>query len=120
VRTGERALALSNEANFWKGVLAMLYGQAGLRDEALELIDDLSERMTAEYVSPLMLAWGYFGLGDEEKFFEWLAQAVAEQSPYLFALHQDPLYDPVRSHPRFAELVSRVGSGIVNRYSPSD
>jgi TolB-like protein len=120
VRTGERALALSNEANFWKGGLALWYGRAGQRDEALELIDDLSERMASEYVSPLVLAWGYLGLGDEEKFFEWLTQAVAEQSPYLFSMHLDPQYDPFRSHPRFTELASRVGSGVVNRYSASD
>jgi TolB-like protein/tetratricopeptide (TPR) repeat protein len=120
VRTGERALALSNEANFWKGGLALWYGRAGLRDEALELIDDLSERMASEYVSPLFLTWGYLGLGDEEKFFEWLAKAVAEQSPYLFSMHLDPQYDPFRSHPRFTELAKQVGSGIVNRYSPSD
>ncbi len=120
VRTGERALALSNEANFWKGGLALWYGRAGLRDKALELIDDLSERMASEYVSPLVLTWGYLGLGDEEKFFEWLAEAVAEQSPYLFSIHLDPQYDPFRSHPRFTELAKQIGAGVVDRYSPSD
>jgi adenylate cyclase len=120
VRSGERALALSDGANFWKGGLAMWYGRAGRRDEALELIDDLSERMTSEYVSPLTLAWGYLGLGDEEKFFEWLAKAVAEQSPYLFSIHQDSQYYPFRSHPRFIELASQVGSGVVRSHSPSD
>jgi len=120
VRSGERALALSDGANFWKGGLAMWYGRAGRRNEALELIDDLSQRMTTEYVSPLMLNWGYLGLGDEEKFFEWLAKAVAEQSPYLFSIHQDLQYDPFRSDPRFAELASCVGSGVVKSYSPSD
>jgi serine/threonine-protein kinase len=120
VRAGERALALSNEANFWKGSLASGYAQAGLRDKALKLLEDLSERMASEYVSPLMLAWGYLALGDEEKGLELLAQAVAEQSPYLFSIHRDPQYDKIRSHPRFAELVEQVGSGVVKRYSPSD
>ncbi|UCC83741.1 MAG: tetratricopeptide repeat protein [Gemmatimonadota bacterium] len=120
VRIGERALALSNDANFWKAGLAMWYGRAGLRDKALELIDDLSERMASEYVSPLMLAWGYLGVGDEGKFFEWLAEAVAEQSPYLFSIHRDPQYDPVRSDPRFTELASQVGSGVVNRHNTTE
>lgn len=120
VQIGERALSLSNEANFWKGVLAITYGRAGLRGKALTVIDDLSQRMASEYVSPLMLTWGYLGLGDEEKFLESLAQSVAEQSPYLVAIHQDPLYDAVRSHPTFTELAKPVGSGVVNRYSPTD
>jgi len=117
VRSGERALALSDGANFWKGGLAMWYGRAGRRNEALELIDDLSQRMTSEYVSPLMLNWGYLGLGDEEKFFEWLAKAVAEQSPYLFSIHQDLQYDRFRSDPRFTELARKVGSGVVKSAS---
>ncbi|UCC83742.1 MAG: tetratricopeptide repeat protein, partial [Gemmatimonadota bacterium] len=117
VRMAERALALAKQAPFFKGVLAAVYGRAGREDEARSILAELSERMTSEYISPLSLLWGYLGLKEKEKALEYLAMAVAEQSPYLFAIHVDANYDSLRSDPRFTELASRVGSGVVKSAS---
>jgi TolB-like protein/Flp pilus assembly protein TadD len=117
VRMGERALTLAKQAPFFKGALAGRYGRAGREDEARSILAELSERTTSEYISPLFLLWSYLGLKDEEKALEYLAKAVAEQSPYLALIHGDPQYDFLRSDPRFIELASQVGSGVVKSAS---
>ena len=113
VRMAERAATLAKQAPFLKGALAGCYGRAGREDEAGSIIAELIERMASEYVSPLFLLWGYVGLKEKEKALEYLAKAVAEQSPYLFPIHVDAWYDHLRSDPRFTELASQVGSGVV-------
>jgi serine/threonine-protein kinase len=117
MRMGERALTLAKQAPFFKGALAGVYGRAGREDEARSILAELNERTTSEYISPLFLLWGYLGLNEKEKALEYLTMAVAEQSPYLFSIHVDANYDSLRSDPRFIELASQVGSGVVKSAS---
>jgi len=113
IEIGERLVAATQNASLFKGALASLYGSAGSPENARAIVDELQERSRSEYVSPLPLAWALFPLGETEAALARLAEAVDEHSPFLFTIHQDPPYDPIRSHPRFAELASRVGSGVV-------
>jgi serine/threonine-protein kinase len=113
VRIGERAVALSNDASFFKGSLGWSYGRAGMRDRARAILGDLHARKDSRYISPLWLTWIHIGLGEKEHALDMLAQSIAEGDPYLVLIHQLALYDPLRSDPRFAELASQVGSGVV-------
>jgi TolB-like protein/Tfp pilus assembly protein PilF len=113
VETGERLVAATQNASVFKGVLASLYGMAGSPEKARAIVDELQERSRSEYVSPLPLAWALIYLGETEAALDRLAEAVDEHSPFLLSIHQDAVYDPLRSQPRFAELASRVGSGVV-------
>ncbi|UCC71811.1 MAG: hypothetical protein JSV86_15760, partial [Gemmatimonadota bacterium] len=112
-RMAERAVSLSNRSSFYLGVLAGTYARAGRDAEAIAVLDELNSRMTAEYVSPSCLAKAYIALGEKERGLDLLAEAIAEQDPYLYWIHQDPWWDPIRSEPRFSELASRVGSGVM-------
>ncbi len=49
------------------------------------------------------------GLGEKDQAFLWLEQSCQERAPYLSALKVDPPLDSLRSDPRFADLVSRIG-----------
>lgn len=51
----------------------------------------------------------YLGVGDNEKAFTWLEKAYQEQSNMLQFLKVHPYFDPIRSDPRFAGLLHRVG-----------
>ena len=48
-------------------------------------------------------------LGDKEQAFHWLNTALQEHDENLIALKTDFTLDPIRSDPRFAELVRKVG-----------
>jgi hypothetical protein len=78
----------------------------------LKLVEEL-RRIEAgasqEYVPPFGLIWAYAGLGDKDQAFQWLERARTEGSDRIVWLNVDPLLDPLRSDPRFQELVLRVG-----------
>jgi serine/threonine-protein kinase len=113
VRAGERAVTLSNDALFFKGWLGYVYGRAGRQEEARALLDELHACEDSRYVSPLSFLSIDVSLGENERALDRLAQAVAEGTPYLYSIHQDPMVDPLRSDPRFTALTSQVGTGIV-------
>jgi hypothetical protein len=48
-------------------------------------------------------------LGENEQLFVWLEQAYKGQSNVLQTLKVLPLFDPIRSDPRFVDLLHRVG-----------
>jgi tetratricopeptide (TPR) repeat protein len=88
---------------------AGLYARAGRRDESLKLLRELNARSAREYVSPVSLARVYIGLGDREQALVWLRKAYGERSAYLVNIGVHPAYDPLRSDPRFDELLRGVG-----------
>jgi TolB-like protein/DNA-binding winged helix-turn-helix (wHTH) protein/Tfp pilus assembly protein PilF len=96
--------------HFTIGHLAHAYGQAGQRKVALKLILELERRRAKQgIISRLPLIWAYAGLGEKEKAFALLEEAYSERRGALFYLIVDPLFAPLRSDPRFADLVRRVG-----------
>ena len=61
------------------------------------------------YESPLQIARYYADLGDKERAFQWLDIAYREHDWLLEGLNTLSQLDPLRSDPRFAELVRKVG-----------
>jgi tetratricopeptide (TPR) repeat protein len=82
---------------------------AGRRAEALRDLAELARDQPGHYVAPHELAWCHAALGDEDRAIEWLEKAYAERSPALVHLKIEPLFDPLRGDPRFADMVRRVG-----------
>jgi hypothetical protein len=61
------------------------------------------------YASAYGIATLYAELGDKEQAFRWLITAYQEHDEELIGLKTDYAVDPIRSDPRFAELVRKVG-----------
>jgi TolB-like protein len=72
-------------------------------------VDSQLELRKTGYASPLTIARLYAGLGDAERAFQWLDIAYMEHDRLLIGLNTYYQLDPVRSDPRFAELVRKVG-----------
>jgi DNA-binding winged helix-turn-helix (wHTH) protein/TolB-like protein/Tfp pilus assembly protein PilF len=62
-----------------------------------------------EYISQAELAVLYTSVGEREKAFASLEKAYAAHDPQLQYLKVTPDFDPLRSDPRFADLMRRVG-----------
>jgi len=57
----------------------------------------------------VFLALVYAGLGEKDQAFAWLEKAYEEHSFQMQYLKVEPRWDNLRSDPRFADLVHRVG-----------
>ena len=107
----QKALTFNDQEVLVLGALAHVYAQVGQRKEALKLVGQL-ERIEAEgrgYGAPFGIIWAYAGLGDKEQAFAWLEKAYEERRDRIVWLNVDPLLEPLRSDPRFQDLVRRVG-----------
>ena len=68
-----------------------------------------ANRRKTKYSSPSEIARFYADLGDEDQAFHWLDTAYQEHDWLLMGLNTYFQLDPVRSDPRFDELVRKVG-----------
>ena len=81
----------------------------GDRKRAMELYEKLKELSKTNYISPMMLAILPMLLGDLDAAFELIEQAYAEKANALVYLNVEPFFDPLRSDPRYAELIEKMG-----------
>lgn len=109
IAAAQKAVELSERAPGALGMLGLSYGLAGKKTEATQILNELLELNKNRYVTPAALANVYLGLGDKDNAFVWLEKAYQERSNYLAYLKVFPLLDPIRSDPRFTDLVQRVG-----------
>ena len=61
------------------------------------------------YVSPTLIAELYADLGDKDHAFEWLNTSYQERDFSLSGIRGDFFFDSLRSDPRYAELVRKIG-----------
>ncbi len=101
----QRAIELSGDNTKTSVVLGYAYAVSGRRAEAQKELDQLKEQSN----SPYDIAMIYTALGDKEQAFEWLEKAYEDRSGGLVFLKVDPGLDSLRSDPRFADLLRRVG-----------
>jgi DNA-binding winged helix-turn-helix (wHTH) protein/tetratricopeptide (TPR) repeat protein len=81
----------------------------GDKEGAKKILDELLERTSEDYISPYSVALIYIGLGDKDNAFEWLYKLHQEVNDWLMWLNVGPELDPLRSDPRFSDLLRRVG-----------
>lgn len=91
------------------GLLGHAYAASGRKGEALKILEELKEMSRQTHVSPYDLAVLYTGLGEKDRAIEQLNRAYEERIGWFHNLKVEPLFDPLRSAPRFADLVRRLG-----------
>jgi len=95
-------LAAARDAGFRSG------GWPESQRRAIEVL--LAQRKDkAEYVSPYTIAEVYADLGDKDHAFEWLNTSYQEHDPWLYAIRTDFTMDSLRSDPRYADLLRKIG-----------
>jgi TolB-like protein/DNA-binding winged helix-turn-helix (wHTH) protein/tetratricopeptide (TPR) repeat protein len=103
----QKAIAMSGGPEAYVG-LAHVYSSVGRRAEAQKILIDLEHRVKAS-ASPYAMAMIYAGLGDKDRAFALLDEAVREKSLELSSnLKGDIRIDDLRGDPRFQNLLSSM------------
>ncbi|NIM50678.1 MAG: protein kinase [Gemmatimonadales bacterium] len=102
------AISASGDATYATAALAYLHALRGDRKNAQGLLDELHAHQNERYVSPVAFTIIHVGLGETDRALESLERAHEERRGWLAYLNVEPLLDPIRSEPRFAELLRRM------------
>jgi serine/threonine-protein kinase len=104
----QKAISASERTSTILGLLGHAYATSGRRAEALKILAELEEMSTQKYVSPYDMAVLYTGLGEKDRAIEQLNKAYEQRAGWVINLKVEPLFDPLRSDPRFADIVRRM------------
>jgi serine/threonine protein kinase/predicted Zn-dependent protease len=90
--------------------LGYVYARAGKKDQALQMLDSLLKLPDQTLVQhACSMAFLYIALRYNDQAFYWLEKAYQQRDYELIHLKIDPVFDPVRSDPRFIELLKKMG-----------
>ena len=81
----------------------------GQREEAGRVLRELEQEAARRYVRPEAIAEVYVAFGEVDAAFRWLEAAYRARSTGVLQLKVERHWDPIRSDPRFAALVTKVG-----------
>jgi TolB-like protein/Tfp pilus assembly protein PilF len=105
----QEAVTLSNRRPFTLALFGHAHAVTGNRREAQAVLEELKELSKQMYVPAFYIAAIYTGLEEPYQAFQSLERAYEERSEHLVYLRVDPMFDALRSDPRYAHLMQRVG-----------
>jgi TolB-like protein/Flp pilus assembly protein TadD len=88
--------------------LGEVYAAAGKRDEAEEILNQLQELSTQQYLSPYLLARIHVALDKKDDALYWLETSYETRASWMVFLKTDPQLDGFRLDPRFHDLMRRM------------
>jgi serine/threonine protein kinase len=103
----EKAMQLSEntEARAW---LTQCYAALGRKDEARNILNEWGNLGKTKHFTPLETAGVLISLDEFDAAIEYLQIALKQRSAEIVYLNVDPLWDPLRSDPRFSELLQKM------------
>ena len=105
----EKGVAIAPASELALTGLGYGYAVTGRRAEAHRILDKLNQLSKQKYVSPIWRVKIYAGLVEKDKAFEWLEKAYEDHSIVSVGyIKTNPMFDPLRSDPRFADLLRRT------------
>lgn len=103
------AIRLSKDNLAYIAALGGLYAAAGRRVEAVKILNDLKARSKHGYVPSGLFFWLCAALRDKDQAMAWLEKAYEEHDSAMLQLRGDMSpSDPLRSDPRFQDLLRRM------------
>ena len=111
IPTLKKLIELTAGSAFALSTLGLAYGSAGMRDDALKILERLDGLSKDRYVGSLWRALVWTGLDEKSKALENLEKAYLERESIMALLKIFPIYDSLRSEPRFQALLKKMGFG---------
>jgi len=110
VAESQRAVNLEKDNSETWSDLGYALAISGKKADAQKVIDHMKQLSATTWIAPYNIAVIYVGLGEKDQAFDWLERAYKSRSYYMAEyLPTDSRVDSLRSDPRFADLLRRVG-----------
>jgi len=109
IASNQKAVSVAGRTSVFLSPLGHAYARAGKRDEAIAILNEMREVSKGSYVSPYDIAILYAGLGDNDNAIGQLRKAYEDRAGWMIYLKVEPQFDPLRSDPRFQELIRKMG-----------
>jgi len=107
----EKAVALSPGATLFLSQLGQACAMTGDLERPRQILEQLRDRATHEFVSPYHFAYLYSGLGNADAALDYLERAFERRSGAIYGIKGSFLFNNLRIHPRFVSLVHRMNLG---------
>ena len=85
------------------------YPKTGFRGAMKQLVELQEDQSKRHYLDPASIALNYAAMGEKQQALTWLEKAAAEKSAFVNYLLAEPRFDSLRSEPRYAALLKRMG-----------
>ena len=104
----EKAASVSPRDPQVQAFLGYVYAKSGRKEDAERVLKEMKVESQRRYVSGYLVALVCIGLGKNEEALQWLERAYQQNDYQLSWISVSPEFDPLRSDPRFADLVRRA------------
>src|SRR5438132_3053091 len=106
---GLRLIGADEDASLLERTYTESGFDAALRALAQKRLETFKEKTgRGEYVPAHEYVVAYMRLDDKEQAFAWLAKAFAERNRFAFEITVNPIFDSLRSDPRFEKIVTSL------------
>ncbi len=104
----QKALTLSGNTEL-AADLAQEYTASGYKGILQKWLEGSKEVAKRRYFSSYTIAMTYARLGEKDQAFQWLEKSYEDRDSRLVSLRVEPMFDSLRSDPRFQDLLLRIG-----------
>ena len=105
----ETATRLNPSNAIFLALLGYVHGNLKQASDARRILEQLSAEARQRYIPAFAFAVVHLGLDEKDQAFAWLEKAYEERENRLAILAEDPVWDGLRSDPRFDNLLRRIG-----------
>ena len=100
-----KAAALGND---WGRLLTLTILPQVMKKEEAKKIFLTADSLNPAAIPAMARALIYHSFGETDKAFEWLNKSYEQKDFWLASLRVDPMWDPMRSDPRFQKLMKKM------------
>jgi TolB-like protein/Tfp pilus assembly protein PilF len=108
IQAQEAAVRLSGGLPHYLATLGRGYALAGRKDDAVKVLEEMERASQSRWIAPSEWAIVHAALGEADAAFERLSKSPEEGDGFVLFLQVAPEFDPLRSDPRFEELLRRM------------
>ena len=104
----QRALEIAPDDGMAQAGLIQVFVRTGRMEAAKRGAAELSRRARAERGFASFASWAHAACGEQDLAFAWIDRAIAERSVFLASLRSFRWWYPLRSDPRFTQVVEQL------------